>query len=207
MSTEQTGPQETKGNMNDARLRQHDPSQGRSRLNLIDEKQMTPDKDAAIRQLLCACFPEDVAVFSQTRYWHGSGPEFSLTEESQGNVVGHIGIVVREVNCGGNPLRIAGVQNLAVAPKLRGTGLGGQLVSQSMAEAKRRGLKYGLLFCIPELRKFYGSLDWFTLDVDVTMRDEQGAKAALPAKNICMATCLDSAAFPHGDIDLQGADW
>jgi hypothetical protein len=105
------------------------------RLKIIEENQMTPATDAAIRELLCICFPLDINVFSQTRYWHGSAPAYSLIQEQNGQVLGHVGIVVRLVRCGNAPALVAGIQNLAVRPELRGFGTGRQLVVESMNEA------------------------------------------------------------------------
>jgi predicted N-acetyltransferase YhbS len=192
---------------NDANLAQRHLSDARFYLQLIEESKMPPEKDGAIRQLLCDCFPEDAAIFSQTRYWHGSAPAFSWVQEDQGRITGHVGVVVRAITCGSQAVRVGGIQNLAVRPEQRGTGLSQALMTQSMIEAKSRGLDHGLLFCVPALRRFYESLGWFIVETTVVILDGQGAKTSLDAKNICMALCLGSSPFPAGPIDLQGADW
>jgi predicted N-acetyltransferase YhbS len=182
-------------------------SRSRFQLKVIEEDKMTPEKDAAIRQLLCGCFPEDAVIFRKTRHWHGSAPAFSLVEEGQGRINGHVGVVVRAITCGARELTVGGIQNLAVRPELRGSGLGRALAARCMIEAKSRGLMYGLLFCVPALRRYYESLGWFTVGAPVSMLDSQGVKSQLPAKNICLAMRLGSTPFPPGNIDLQGADW
>ena len=177
-------------------------------LKLIEEKDMSPAMDQAIRDLLCVCFPPDVAAFSKTRHWHGSAPAYSLVqEENNSRVVGHVGVVVREIRCGSAPLIIAGIQNLAVLPEWRRCGLGPKLMLDSMDAARRRGIPFGLLFCVPALEKFYQSVGWFTVHATAKMVDERGLYQPIPGKNICMAIRLASAPFPPGDIDLQGADW
>ena len=176
-------------------------------LVIIDESAMPAARDAAIRALLCECFPPDAAVFSRTRHWHGSAPAYSVVFTREALVLGHVGIVIRTVGWGGEQIAIAGVQNVAVHPSTRGTGLGARLVHAAMNEAKQRHVEFGLLFCIPELERYYRSLGWETLHVRTLMRDEHGATVPTPAKNICMACAANRTDFPAGPIDLQGRDW
>ncbi|MFH1023569.1 MAG: GNAT family N-acetyltransferase [Planctomycetota bacterium] len=176
-------------------------------LELIEEARMTPSLDAAIRKLLCACFPGDEAVFAASRLWHGTAPAYTFVAR-QGEAVGaHIGVVIREVSCGGKATVIAGIQNMAVAPALRKSGVSRRLMTEAMAEAARRGIRFGLLFCVPQLERFYASLGWKTLVVRVVMTGEDGGPEPLPAKNIAMSLDLADAPFPAGDIALQGRDW
>ena len=176
-------------------------------LELFDEPAVTPELDAAIRALLRACFPADAGAFAQTRHWHGSGPTYSMLHRQGGQVLGHVGIVVRAVTCGGRPAKIAGIQNLAVLPEARKSGLSRKLMTESMREAARRGVRWGLLFCVPELERFYTSLVWKTLSISVTEAGADGRGAPITSKNIAMSLELAGEPFPSGDIDLQGRDW
>jgi N-acetylglutamate synthase-like GNAT family acetyltransferase len=176
-------------------------------VNIIEESRMTPATDAVIRELLCICFPLDINVFSQTRYWHGSVPTYSLIQEENGRILGHVGVVVRLVRCGNSPSLVAGIQNLAVRPELRGSGVGCQLVVESMKEARRRNIVWGLLFCVPELETFYGNLGWHVVHDTVKAKDEPGRDSPILGRNICMSKCVGSSPFPRGEIHLEGADW
>jgi GNAT superfamily N-acetyltransferase len=176
-------------------------------LKIIEESQVTPATDAVIRELLCICFPLDIDVFTQTRYWHGSAPAYSLIQEQDDRVLGHVGVVVRLIRCGNTPTPVAGIQNVAVRPELRGSGVGRQLLVEAMDEARRRNIPWGLLFCLPELKTFYGRLGWHVHHGPVTMRDEHGCDLEISGKNICMSKCVGSSPFPRGNIHLQGADW
>jgi len=175
-------------------------------LKVIEERDISAETDAAIKALLCECFPRDAAAFSRSRHWHGTAPAYSLAHWREGRVVGHVGIVIREVRCGERAARVAGIQNLAVAPGCRGRGLSQQLMIEAMGEAARRRIPYGLLFCIPELERFYAALGWRRTDVSVTMI-ENGRHVPIPGKNITMFKELAGEPFPAGDIDLQGIDW
>lgn len=177
-------------------------------LKIVEENQMAPDLDQAIRELLCICFPPDINVFSQTRYWHGSAPAFSVVQEEKGRVLGHVGIVVRVVYCGNAPALVAGLQNVAVRPELRGSGAGSQLVIEAMNDARRRNIPWGLLFCKPEREKFYARLGWQVVHEAVIMQDEQGRDLQIiPGANLCMSSRLGFSPFPPGNIHLQGPDW
>ncbi len=175
-------------------------------LTLIDERDISTEADAAIKALLCGCFPPDAAAFSISRHWHGTAPAYSLAHWKENRVVGHVGVVIREVRCGDTPALIAGIQNLAVAQELRGRGLAQQLMIEAMAEAAGRGVPFGLLFCVPRLEHFYASLGWQRTDVSVTMI-EYGKEVPIPGKNITMFKELGGKPFPGGDINLRGMDW
>ena len=75
-----------------------------------------------------------------------------------------------------------------------------------MAEAGRRSIPFGLLFCVQGLERFYASLGWRTLPVRARMVFE-GAETEIPAKNIAMVIALSAKLFPPGDLHLGGPDW
>jgi len=181
--------------------------QGPFALELIPEREMPESIDRAIRQLLRQCFPADQEVFATTRAWHGSVPTFSVIHRRRDAVVGHVAIVIRTVRCRSTPVTVAGVESLCVAPSHRKTGLSAALMDRALKEAAKGGIRFGLLFCLPELQRFYGPLGWFRLDRPVTMLDADGREAPIPAKNITMAIQLAEEPFPEGPIHLQGPDW
>jgi len=176
------------------------------RPKLVEEGDVTPDLDARIRELLCGSFPANAGVYSETRRWHGSAPAYSLYHEEGGRILAHVGMVVRDVRWGGRSVRVAGIQNLSVHPSLRGEKLGHALVRAGMAEAARRGIPFGLLFCVPGLEAYYGAVGWARLDGPVTMVYE-GQTTPIPAKNIAMAVTLGDEPLPPGAIHLEGPDW
>lgn len=176
--------------------------------SIIDESRMSPDADRAVKALLCVCFPADADIFSVTRYWHGSVPAYSVIHGSdEGTLDGNIAIVIREIRVGTQAVRIAGVQNMAVRPGTRGGGVGAGLMERAMTEARRRDVPFGLLFCVPELAKYYGRYGWKPRAEAVTMDYNGKTGIPIPGKNICMTLSLAGLEFPGGDIHLGGADW
>ena len=176
-------------------------------LEVIAEAEMPDALDHAIRKLLCWCFPDDAASFALARAWHESAPAFSVICREAHALLGHVGIVIRRIRCGSVPVTVAGVQNLCVVPERRGTGLSQRLMRRAMREAAQRHVCFGLLFCVPELERFYQSLGWCKTDAPVLMLDEQGRCAAIPQKNIAMFCESGEDCFPAGTIDLMGRDW
>ena len=173
---------------------------------IIDEAKITPAQDAEIRALLFEAFPDGRTSFAETRHWHGSAPQYSVVARRAGRVVGNAGIVVRDVRSGETAVRVAGIQNLGVHPHERGKNLGGKLLAKGVAEARRRGIAFGLLFCVPQLERYYASNGWKKIDISVIMQ-YQGQTCPIPGKNIAMVQELTDRRFPGGDIDLAGADW
>ena len=176
-------------------------------VQVVDGRHIALELDAAVRRLLCECFPSDVAAFSVRRAWNDVHPAFSVFGRHGDAVVGQVGIVERRIACGGVPACVAGVQSLAVAPGCRRSGLSQRLMFAAMQEARRRGVCFGLLFCVPELERFYARMDWRRIERAVTMRDAAGRPVPLTAKNIAMELALAGEPLPPGPIDLEGRDW
>jgi len=176
---------------------------------IVLEAEIDAALDQAIRDGLCRCFPDDCEVFSRTRAWHGSGPAWSVVVEGDdGRVIAHVGIVDRTITAGGQPVRVAGIQNVFVVPEGRGKGLCDLVMNAAMVEAGRRGFDVGLLYCVPNLEKVYARCGWRLLPRERIIRvDENGKEIALPEKNIAMFHPLKLAVFPTGEIHLRGNDW
>jgi len=177
-------------------------------LHVVEEAGMPPGLDREIRELLWVCFPEDAGTFTQTRHWHGSAPAASVVcRDQQPGLAGHVGVVVRTIQVGEERRRIFGIQNMAVARDRRGTPVGATLMQAALAEARRRGIAHGVLFCTPALEKYYARTGWRRCDVAVCIdwAGQRGVPA--PGKNICMVHEVAGQAFPDGDIHLLGPDW
>jgi predicted N-acetyltransferase YhbS len=184
-----------------------DPQASAVVVEVVDEVAVSPQLDAALRRLLCECFPADAKAFSVRRAWNEVRPLYSVIGRHGDELVGQVGIVERLITCSGKPVRVGGIQSLAVAPQWRRSGTSKQLMIAAMDEARRRGIECGLLFCLPGLADFYSRLGWQMVDCAVTMRDAAGQTVPLTAKNIAMCLPLAEQSFPPGQIDLAGRDW
>ncbi|MCL5102717.1 MAG: GNAT family N-acetyltransferase [Armatimonadetes bacterium] len=177
-------------------------------LAIIKESDIAGELDALIRVGLCACFPEDVGVFSTTRTWHGVASVWSVVLRDRDAVAAHVGVVDRVVLVGDTRLRVAGIQNVFVLPAYRGMGLSDRVMLATTDEALHLDFDCGLLFCVPKLENVYARCGWRTEpDRAITRVDEYAARVPLPDKNITMFYPMKCAQLPVGPIDLCGNDW
>ncbi len=179
------------------------------RFSVINEDDISPDLDKAIRNLLVACFPADREYYGRQSWWHCVAAYRVLGRDISGSIVAHAAVVERTVNVGddSSKVRVAGVQGFCVSQDCRGTGLSNRMMSTAMEEASGRRFDAGLLFCVDKVEAVYGRMGWRKLDSKVYMLDEEKGRTAIPAKNITMFYPIAKKQFPTGDIDLAGTDW
>jgi GNAT superfamily N-acetyltransferase len=177
---------------------------------VINEQDVSPELDKAIRETLVICFPADCEYFGHQSWWHCVPIYRVLGRDDKGSVAAHVAVVERTVIVGHNlsKVRVAGIQSCCVLPGYRGTGLSDKMMSIAMAEADERGFDAGLLYCLDRFETVYGRMGWHKLNAAaVYVADDKGGKTLIPAKNITMFYPLKAKQFPAGDIDLAGTDW
>ena len=176
-------------------------------IEIVEESSISAALDAELRGFLLCCFGAGATAFAQSRHWHDSAPAYSVTARREGTLAAHAGIIVRDVRAGGRPVRVYGIQNMGVRPEARGTGAGLLVLEAAAREAARRGIPFGMLFCVPALERYYRRDGWETRHVLVRMDYNGQTDIPIPGKNVCMIKRLTAEAFPDGGIHLQGADW
>ena len=177
-------------------------------VEVIDEGDLAPDLEAAIRRTLVACFPKDAEFFSRSRAWHGSAPAYSAVICDGAEVIAHLGVVQRRITVGDQSLLVAGIQNVGVRPEHRGRGLCRLVLDAAMGEALERGLDVGLLFCVAANVPVYAQCGWQRLpDPPVVRVDFDGVEKPLADGNLPMWLALAKKSFPDGAVHLGGNDW
>ena len=179
------------------------------RLCVINEQDISPDLDNAIRKTLIACFPDVRKYYSRQSWWHCVPVYRVLGKDDKDSIAAHVAVVERSVVVGRDLLKVhvAGIQSFCVLPDHRGTGLSSRMMSITMEQANKRGFDAGLLFCLDWFKTVYGRMGWHKLDSAVYMLDDKEGKILIPDKNITMFYPLRTKQFPPGDIDLAGTDW
>lgn len=173
-------------------------------LEVLDEADIDPGLDRHLLDFLHGAF---AGGFTETRYWHGSVPHFTVLAREAGALVGHIGIVLRTVRAGAHDVRVGGVQNLGVSTAARGGRIGHRLLDTAMQRAATDGATHGMLFCVPELEGYYAANGWQCHPHEATMRLDGGADEPIPGKNIAMTRPLADVPFPGVPVHLNGPDW
>jgi GNAT superfamily N-acetyltransferase len=177
--------------------------------SIVNEEDISPQLDEAIREMLVVCFPADRQYFQRQRWWHCVPIYRALGRNDEGSIGAHTAVVERIVIVGPalSKVRVVGIQSFCVLQDYRHTGLSNKMMSVAMEEAGRRGFDAGLLFCQKPLEKVYGQMGWSRLDAAVYMADDEKGQTLIPARNITMFYPLKAKQFPAGDIDLAGTDW
>ncbi len=178
-------------------------------LFVLNEEDISPRLDRAIREMLVVCFPADREYYQHQSFWHSPAVYRVLGKNDKGSIVAHTAIVERAVIVGPalSKVRVAGIQSFCVLQDYRSTGLSKKMMSVAMEQGCKRGCDVGLLFCRKQLETIYGGMGWSKLDAAVYMADDKKGKALIPARNITMFYPLTVMQLPAGDIDLAGADW
>lgn len=198
-------------------------------IRVLDEAQIDPMTDAAIRGLLAECFPHYSRQFSASRHWHGIVPLLTAMAVSMGEpkvpdiksgasdakalnspVIAACAVVIdRTIRIGARPVRVAGVGNVCALPAYRGRGVVDRVMLSAMAAAEERGFEWGMLFCRPEILKVYERTGWQPCMDRRFIRTDSvtGETVEMPADHGKMVLRIGYRPLPAGDIDLQGDKW
>jgi len=178
-------------------------------LFVLNEQDISPELDRAIRELLLVCFPADREYYQSKSWWHCVPIYRVLGRNNKDTIVAHTAVVGRTITVGPDlsKVRVVGIQSFCVVRDYRSTGLSNKMMSVALEEGRKRNFDAGLLFCRRPLEKLYNGMGWSRLDTDVYMTDDKKSKTLIPIRNITMFYPLNIMQLPAGDIDLAGTDW
>lgn len=176
-------------------------------VEIVEEGDLQPEEDRQIRELLCNCFPDWERIFQQSRCWHSTPPIFSALVRQEGEIVGHLAVVVRTITTTWNfRYNVASIQGVCVAPKKRRTGLSRRMLREALKEAARRGFLFAILYCKEFLVPFYSSQGWKLADDSVIMWNSQDLPISM--RSNCPMYCeLGDVSFPEGPLDVHSPSW
>ncbi|GHT13120.1 hypothetical protein FACS1894170_08740 [Planctomycetales bacterium] len=176
-------------------------------ISLVEEDGIDAPLDAAVRVLLCQCFPAWSSIFEKHRTWHSSPPIFTLIASDKGQTVGHIAVVVRTITTTWNfRYNVASIQGVCVSPDNRHSGLATEMLHMALDEIKRRGFLFAILFCKEHLISFYTSLGWKLADDSVVMRNKDDLPITMRS-NCPMYYELGNETLPEGPLDVHSPSW
>ncbi len=180
-------------------------------VEIIHENQITDYLDNEIRDLLCLCFPKDRGVFSRTRYWNQTVPEYSVIIRKDSTLLAHLAVINRPILIGTESYRVAGIGNVCVHPSGRGRGVSRILLSKAMEEATAQAFDVGFLFCKAEIQNIYANLGWIAVNAPDIIRIGPGGTdesfSAWKNDDMAMYYPLTKKSLPPGAIHLQGINW
>ncbi|MEO8241341.1 MAG: GNAT family N-acetyltransferase [bacterium] len=111
-------------------------------IEVIDEWRLSAADDGAIADLLARCFDTDFGGRSFFIQHH----HLRLVLREEGQIVGHIAMVLRAVQLGDSLVTIAGLAEVATDPDHRGKGIAADLLQAAIVEARSSPAEFLLLF-------------------------------------------------------------
>jgi GNAT superfamily N-acetyltransferase len=177
------------------------------RVELKAVARLTPEEGAALKALTAAVYPPDVVAASPGRRFRWASPEYSvLVSTDDGELVAHVGLVVRAGHLDGAPVTIGGIGSVKTHPRAEGRGYAtAGLRHAATALHADHHVAFSLLVCQDHLVPFYGRLGWLTFAGRLVV--EQPSGRTVFTINRPMVLPGRRAAPQDGDIDLDGLPW
>jgi predicted N-acetyltransferase YhbS len=176
-------------------------------IEIVEEHDLKSEEDRQIRELLCLCFPEWEDIFKHSRTWHKTPPIYSVIARQEGQIIGHIAVVVRTITTTWNfRYNVASIQGVCIAPECRRAGLAHRLLQEALQEAVRRGFQFSILYCKEFLVPYYTSQGWKLADDSVIMWNSRDLPIAM-LSNCPMYYELTDGPFPEGPLDVHSPSW
>jgi GNAT superfamily N-acetyltransferase len=123
------------------------------------------------------------------------------------DLVGHVGLVLREAAVGGEALLLVGIGAVIVPPAWRGRGVGRAMLARALdyARAETRAA-CGLLICQDHRLSFYRESGWQEVVGPLTFTNWQGVRETC-GHHVLVMPLREGRAWPAGEIDLGGLPW
>lgn len=132
-------------------------------------------------------------------------PKWTVLLIQDNEVLCFYNIVERICRFDGDPVQVAGINNLITPLKYRGYGYGSQIMKTSgNLLFDKLNAEYGLLLCADKLIPFYNRFGWYKTDSKV--RFDQPDRTRLWQANVMLLN-RKAKPFHPGEIDLCGLPW
>ncbi|HEU4367385.1 MAG TPA: GNAT family N-acetyltransferase [Methylomirabilota bacterium] len=177
------------------------------RLDLKPAARLNDDERAALEALTAAVYPPDVVAASPGRHITWAPPDYSvLVWTDEGELVSHVGLLVRHGTLNGTHVRMGGVGSVKTHPRAEGRGYASAgLRRAATALHDEHQVAFSVLVCRDHLLPFYNRLGWFTFRGQLVV--DQPAGRAVFTLNRPMVLPGVGSAPEDGLIDLHGPPW
>jgi aminoglycoside 2'-N-acetyltransferase I len=177
------------------------------RIDLKPVATLDDDERAALKALTAAVYPPEVVAVSPGRHFQWAPPDYSiLVFTPEGELVSHVGIVVRTGTLNGVAVKLGGVGSVKTHPRAQGHGYASAgLRRATTALHDDHHVAFSLLVCQEHLLPFYALLGGLPFAGRLIV--EQRAGPTVFTINCPMVLSGLSAAPQDGIIDLKGLPW
>jgi len=159
-----------------------------------------------LRRLTDAVYPPDESSAWAGRQLEWAPAEYCVRVRHDGGVASYVGIVLRDAEQDGRPVRVGGIGGVKTHPAARARGLAARGVARAMAFFHEQpAVAFGLLVCAPHLLAYYARLGWREFRGRMIVR-QHGVPVDF-AFNRIMTCAVRSPAPEEGTIDLMGPPW
>jgi predicted N-acetyltransferase YhbS len=123
-----------------------------------------------------------------------------LLRDKDGRLVASSGLLVVDVDAGGERFPVVGLGGVIVNANYRGRGLGREVVEAALGRAVTLGPAFALLFCHEDRAGLYLKLGFAYVDSDVIV-EESGGPMRMPQRTM-WRPLRDGAQWPDGPVVL-----
>ncbi|MFM8323015.1 MAG: GNAT family N-acetyltransferase [Chloroflexota bacterium] len=158
---------------------------------------------AAEQQSIWIWLRQAFQVLTDEYQW--ADADYHLRAWDGAQLVGHVDITLRDVQAGGQPLRLGGIGGVVTLPDWRRQGIASEALRLAQAFlCDPLDVDAGLLICDPLLLPFYARLGWQAVPGPLFFDQPDGRRRF---DGQVMVLPLRIPAWPAGTIDLQGLPW
>lgn len=177
------------------------------RIDLKPVATLDDDERAALTALTAAVYPPEVVAVSAGRHFQWAPPDYSvLVSTPEGELVSHVGIVVRAGSLDGAPVKIGGVGSVKTHPRVQGRGYASAgLRRAATALNDDHQVAFSLLVCQEHLLPFYHRLGWLTFSGLLVVEQPMGRTVFTINRPMVLSGLRP--APQDGVIDLNGPPW
>jgi predicted N-acetyltransferase YhbS len=134
-------------------------------------------------------------------YWEDHERRIVLVED--GRMIACAGLLVADVEVGGERFPVVGVGGVIVTHTRRGEGLARRVMEGALERAAQLGPDFALLFCRPDRAGFYAKLGFAHVREPVEVGQPEGKRRAMPLDTM-WRPLRDGATWPAGPVSVPG---
>jgi len=177
------------------------------RIDLKPVSTLDDDERAALKALTAAVYPPEVVAVSPGRHFRWASPNYSILGFTpEGELVSHVGIVVRTGTLDSVAVTIGGVGSVKTHPQAQGRGYASAgLRRAATALHDDHRVAFSLLVCQEHLLPFYSRLGWLPFAGRLLVEQPTGPTVFTINRPMVLAGLR--AAPQDGMIDLKGLPW
>ena len=123
----------------------------------IHEIDLTPDLETEIAAVIEAAFGRDAGYAG--RSFFKQRHSLRVLARVDGELVGHIALVFRQIRAGDRLIPIMGVAEVATQPRFQGRGIGSAMLRHAIALSRKTQARFMLLFGVRPIYAGHGFLE------------------------------------------------